>query len=178
MRNRTSVAFLILTVASHKQLGAQSGPVSMYFEGTSQIQLPDGRILPGSAVLAKRTLNQKTSTITEQVISAGSRGRPATEFIVTAKVDGSKFTMTEASGAFDGDGTLQGPAWQWTGWTSISRLKEGGRVESIDSATATTLSVHKRVLAADGTEQVKTTEMFKVVDEARFVARRKELLPP
>lgn len=176
MRTLTAIVAVAMSAVGHASAYAQ--PTSAYFEGTSQIQLPDGRVLPGSAVLAKRTLDQKAGTITEQVISAASRGRPATEFVVNAKVFGSKFTMTEASGAFEGDGTLQGPAWKWTGWTSVSRLKDGGKVESTDSATATTLTVHKRVIAADGSETVKTMESFNVVDEARFVARRKELLPP
>lgn len=167
-----SFAFAALSIVGTTQLQAQS----VYYEGTSQYTLPDGRTVPGGAVLVKRTQDERASTIVEQVVSGATRTRPATEYVVNVRVNGAKFTMTEAGGAFDGDGTLQGPAWNWNAWTSLSKLKDGSRVESIDSSTATTLIVHKRVMGADGSDQVRTNESYKVIDEARFIARRKELL--
>ena len=176
MRTVAATGLLLFAIVAPEFATAQ--PTSVYYEGTTQITLPGGRTIPGGPALAKRTTDPSTGIITEQVINPASGNRPAAEYIVTATVKDAHFTMTEASGAFEGEGTLVGPAWHWTGWSSVSRLKDGMRVESTDSATATTLKVHKRVIGADGVEQVTTTETFNVVDEARFLARRKEMLTP
>jgi len=49
-------------------------------------------------------------------------GRRACSFGHKAGTEGSKFTMSEKSGAFTGDGELTGEAWKWTEWKSGTKL--------------------------------------------------------
>jgi hypothetical protein len=144
-----------------------------YFEGTTTVMLPGGRTVPGGVVLARRTVDPAAGTIVEQVISADPRpGRPATEYLVTMVVSQGRFTMSEASKAFEGEGALEGPAWRWTTWTSTSRLPDGSRVVSADSVVDGQLVVHKRVLSAAGAVVIETVERLAPIDAARFTERR------
>src|SRR3954471_13770912 len=113
MTIRQLLPITLLAACTHLH-ASSAAPRTDYFEGTTTLTLPDGRTLPGGAVLAWRTADPASATIVEQVISADPRpGRPPREHVVTTAVSGTRFTMTEAAGAFVGEGTLEGQAWRW-----------------------------------------------------------------
>lgn len=160
---------------------ASTRPASLaettYYEGPSSVTLPDGRSFPGGMVLAQRTVSPSERSIREQVVSEDPRpGHAAREFNVLMRVTRSGFSMTESGGAFEGAGTLDGPAWRWTAWHSTSRLPDGSRVESADTMNDDELHVRKRVFDASGALQIETTEQLKRIDAARYAARRAAML--
>ncbi len=110
---RLSAFFLTTTALACASAPHGASDQTSFFEGTSSITLPNGRVVPGGAVLARRTMSPDAGTIVEQVISADARpNRPAQEYVVnmqvTLAVGGARLTMHEAQGGFDGDGTLDG----------------------------------------------------------------------
>lgn len=178
---RLPTFFLITTSLACASAPHGAPDQTSFFEGTSSITLPGGRVVPGGAVLARRTMSPTAGTIVEQVISSDARpNRPAQEYLVMMQVTiasgAAHLTMRESQGGFDGDGTLDGEPWKWTSWRTMSRLPNGTRVESIDSLVGTELIAHKRVFAPDGSVSVSTVERLHPIDAARFGARRAELL--
>jgi hypothetical protein len=117
-------------------LGADEKPVAevRYYLGESRMMTPDGKLLRTSLSLVKRVLSQADSRIEEHVLSVGDKDAKA--FVVVMAVKGKKFTVTERSKTFTGAGELQGEAWKWKGWKSVTKLAGGaGMVTSEDKLT-------------------------------------------
>ena len=148
-------------------------PSDHYYAGTS-IMTMGGRHVGETKVLAKRTLDPSSSTITEEVISEDGRSGKASVYVVVMAVNGATFTMTEASGAFEGKGTLSGAPWQWTSWESTSTMPDGGLVTSKDSLTTDGLRVTK-TYAGQGIE-VFFEETFQEVRKEEYELAKKTML--
>jgi hypothetical protein len=120
-----------------------------YFLGESKMTTPDGKPIRTSLSLAKRLVNKADSRIEEHVLSINERDTRA--FVVVQEVKGNKFTMTERSNAFSGEGELVGEAWKWKEWKSVAKLAGGaGTVTSEDKITDQGLSAKKSYAGADG----------------------------
>src|SRR5262249_21119969 len=120
-----------------------------YYLGESKMTTPDGKLIRTSLSLVKRVVNEKESRIEEHVLSVGEKDSKA--FVVTLEVKGSKFTVSERSGSFTGDGELVGEAWKWTEWKSVTKLAGGAvTVTSEDKLTERGLSAKKAFTGADG----------------------------
>jgi hypothetical protein len=120
-----------------------------YFLGESKMTTPDGKPIRSSLSLVKRLVNQTDSRIEEHVLSINERDTRA--FVVVQEVKGHKFTMTERSNAFSGEGELVGEAWKWKEWKSVSKLAGGaGTVTSEDKISDQGLSAKKTYASADG----------------------------
>lgn len=147
------------------------------YAGTSEIELPDGRTFPGGQSLAQRTLTPARNMIVEQVVSPGGRpGSPPREFVVEMVVSGNILTMKERSGAFEGTGTLTGPAWAWTSWRTESTLPDGTRVVSEDTRVPDGLTARKTLYGQDGRARTVIRERFTLITPAQFAAKRAEML--
>jgi len=142
--------------------GGDAKPTALVtcYTGTGAVKLPDGKQVATLEALARRTLDPANSAIVEEFVNFG---RKQERYVVTLRVDGSKFTMTEHNQAFTGTGELVGEPWHWTSWHSTSTLPDGTRVESTDEVTADGIRVQKSVHGPDGALQVTISEEFKTI---------------
>ena len=93
-------------------------------------------------------------------------------------VGGASFTLKEEKGTFSGDGTLNGPAWAWTSWTSTARLgPDGTAVRSRSQLTERGMAVDKARVAANGAVLFTFTEDYAAIDGATYELLRAKLLP-
>lgn len=121
------------------------------WEGDSRGTLPTGQSFPAGSVLVRRTVDEAASRILEDVVQIDGRpGQPPRRYRAELRVDGARFTVAEASGAFEGSGTLEGEPWRWTRWSSRTELPDGGHVVAEDAVEEARLRVVKRVHRADG----------------------------
>jgi hypothetical protein len=130
-------------------------PETSYYLGESKMCTPDGKVIRTSLSLVKRVVSPAEGRIEEHVLSIGEK--EARAFVVIMDVKGAKFTMSERSDAFTGEGELVGDAWKWREWKSTSKLAGGaGTVTSEDKLTDRGLSARKTFAGPDG----KTTLVF------------------
>ena len=157
---------------------AHAGTEIRCYAGTTQVHLlPANQHVADGTIVARRTTDPARSIITEEVHNAVGT-EPPRSFRVTMHVKGSRFTMTEANGAFTGEGELRGPAWQWTEWIATSKLPDGTVVTSRDTATADGFAAEKTVTSADGVARVKIVESIGALDCAEFDARVSAMTKP
>ncbi|MEO7732992.1 MAG: hypothetical protein ABIY55_18665 [Kofleriaceae bacterium] len=136
--------------------------------------------------IARRSVDPNAREIVEDVVHDDPSGRGVKSFHVVMKVDGARFTMTEASGGFTGTGTLVGEPWRWTSWTSTSQLAQPGtqgaaqariEVESHDELTARGMLAHKQI-RKDGTGIATTVDELTTFDCAGWDAAKAQLAVP
>jgi hypothetical protein len=136
--------------------GDKPAPEVTYFLGESKMTTPEGRLLRTTLSLVKRVVNQADSRIEEYVLSIDERDA-AKAFVVVMEVKGTKYTLTERSNSFTGEGDLVGEAWKWKEWKSVARLAGGaGTVISEDKLTEHGVTAKKSYAGADG----KVTLLF------------------
>jgi hypothetical protein len=140
------VANAVLCLAAAYADDKPAGEATYYF-GESKMTTPDGKPIRTSLSLVKRVVNPNESRIEEHVLTITDRESKA--FVVVMEVKGKKFTMTERSNAFTGDGELVGEAWKWKEWKSTSKVG-GGTVTSEDKLTDQGLTAKKTFAGADG----------------------------
>jgi len=92
------------------------------------------------------------------------------------KVEGDRFTLSEASKALEGAGTLVGGAWHWTGWTSHARLADGTTVDATDTLTSTGLTSEKTIQDASGKTVKTVTETYVSITPDAYEALRASVL--
>lgn len=118
--------------------------------------------------IARRTVDPAAHQILEDVSHDDAGAHGAKSFHVVMAVDGDRFTMTERGGAFTGTGTLVGPAWQWTAWTSTSQIPHTTiTVASSDELTATGMRATKQIMQ-DGKLLGTTTDELQTFDCAEW----------
>jgi hypothetical protein len=121
-----------------------------YFLGESKMLTAAGKPFRTTLSLVKRVVNPAENRIEEHVPSIDEKN-PAKAFVVVMEVKGSKFTMSERSGAFTGEGELVGEPWKWKEWRSKSKLPgNAGTVTSADKVNERGLSAKKEYAGADG----------------------------
>lgn len=169
----------LLVVGAPLAAGAES-PVleSQWYEGHSQVRLPDGHAVGGSDDLVLRQVDQAANLIRETVWSRDPRGTVSRYDVAMHVTPDGTFTMSEAGHAFRGAGYLVGPAWHWDAWHSLSLLPKGDFVDSLDRLTADGMVVDKRVCHADGTVTVTIHETLTPISQAAFEARRRAWSTP
>jgi hypothetical protein len=152
------------------------GPQVSYYLGESKMTMPDGKLLRTSLTLVKRVVNQKESRIEEHVLSVTDKeSRP---FVTVLQVKDSKFTVSEKSKAFTGDGELVGEAWKWTGWKSVSKLANGaGTVTSEDKLTDQGLEAKKTFAGADGKVSLHFEEKLLPISQKTYEILSARLAP-
>ena len=184
LRISALVAAVVLAGCAHTDApkpegAAETKATSAYYKGAVTVHLADGRALPGGTTFVKRTLDPAKGTITELVVQAASRPKEKPrEFVVTMKVEGAHFTMTERSRAFTGEGELVGAPWAWTEWSSRSVLPDGNTVESHDTLIGTGLQTEKKMKNPQGEVSVTLNEDFAAIDKGAFEKARTDILNP
>lgn len=152
-----------------------------YYLGESKVRDADGKSLGNLVALVRRELRPAESRIVETTLLVSSRpGEPIQEYVAVSTVDagGGAFTLKEQKGTFSGDGTLAGPAWAWTSWTSTAALGPGGdRVRTRAQLTERGMAVDKARLAPNGAVLVTFTEDHAAIDGATYELLRAKLLP-
>jgi hypothetical protein len=152
---------------------AESKIVTCY-KGEITVNLPNGDSVNGGVSFVRRSLDQTTSSITEEVISQGSTpDEPARTFVVDMKVEGSAFKMKERGGAFDGTGALEGEPWKWTKWSSKARLPDGQVVVSEDALNAKGLVANKTLRGVEGQVVVTMKETYVTIPCDVFESQKK-----
>jgi hypothetical protein len=147
-----------------------------YYLGESKMTTPDGKLIRTSLSLVKRVVNKKESRIEEHLLSVSEKDSKA--FVVTLAVKDSKFTVSEGSGAFAGEGELIGEAWRWKEWKSVTKLAGGaGTVTSEDKLTDRGLSAKKRFAGADGKVVLLFDESFAPISQKTYEVLFARLAP-
>lgn len=117
-----------------------------------------------SRTVARRTVDPGAGTIVEDVSHDDAGAHGAKSFHVVMQVQGDRFTLTEAGGAFTGTGTLVGEPWRWTSWTSTSQIAKAGiEVDSDDELTAKGMKATKEI-KKDGKVLATTSEELATFD--------------
>jgi len=147
-----------------------------YFLGESKMSTPDGKLVRTSLSLVKRLVNQSDSRIEEHVLSINEKDVKA--FVVVLEVKGKKFTVTERSNSFTGEGELVGDAWKWKEWKSVTKLTGGaGTVTSEDKLTDQGLSAKKSYAGADGKVILLFEEALKPISPKTYDILYSKLAP-
>jgi hypothetical protein len=161
---------------------AADGPATKatYYLGESKVMTADGKSLGNMVMLVKRELRPAESRIIETVLMVSSRrDEPIKEYLTVLTVKGSRFTMREQSGAFSGSGELEGNPWEWSGWTSTSKMpgQNGGTIVSRDKLTERGMATSKELSGPDGTVRVKFAEDYAAIDGGTYELLHAKLLP-
>jgi hypothetical protein len=155
-----------------------------WYIGVSETSFPG---VPGGLeeeVLIRRTVSPEHGTLVESVISEGGTSTPARfeiEGTVTVGESESSWTFgfSDASGDFEGEGTLHGEAWAWDSWESTTTYVTGpyvgSYVESEDERTDDGIVASKRVYSPEDHFEASIDEVLERVDEAAWDARAEEL---
>ena len=118
--------------------------------------------------IARRTIDPAAGRIIEDVSHDDAGAHGARSFHVVMMVQGDRFTMEEAGGAFTGSGTLVGEPWRWTSWSSSSRIAKANiDVESDDELTPIGMKATKQI-RKDGKVLATTTEELATFDCAEW----------
>jgi hypothetical protein len=155
-------------------------PKVTYYLGESKVSLADGKPLGNMVSLVKREVKPTESRIVETVMMLSSRpGEPTKEYVAVFAVKGSKFTMKEQGGAFEGDGELIGQPWAWTAWASTSKIpgQHGGTLVSRDKLTERGMAVTKELSGPDGVVRVRMAEDYASIDGATYELLHAKLMP-
>lgn len=151
---------------------APAAPTTVCYAGVSSAGDHKAR------TIARRTVDPAARQIVEDVSHSEPGADGTKSFHVVMDVDGDHFTMKETGGAFTGTGTLVGEPWQWTSWTSISKISEAGvEVESRDELTSTGIQATKQV-RKDGKVVTTAVEQLAAFDCAEWDAAMAELTAP
>ena len=129
----------------------QAGEVQkFYYLGDSKISSATGEARGSGVLLLEKTHDPDKGVITERAIEVKA-DRSVSEYIVTLKVSGSSFTITDNKGTIHGSGTLFGPAWQWTYFKAAFQSENGARIEDENfMADPSVGCARKRIYAPDG----------------------------
>lgn len=158
---------------------AQGKASVAYYLGESTVRDADGKPLGNLVVLMRRELRPAESRIVEATLLVSSRpGEPIQEYVAVSTVSGATFNLRDQKGSFSGEGTLSGPAWNWTSWSSTANLgPRAGTLRTRAQATERGLAVDKARVAANGAVAVTFAEDYARIDGATYELLRDKLLP-
>src|SRR5262249_19990228 len=143
----------------------------------SAVRDADGKPLGNLVVLLRRETKPTESQVVETTLMISSRpGEPIQEYVATSTVNGASLTLKEQKGSFSGTGTLAGPAWAWTSWTTTTTVG-GGSLRSRFQVTERGLAGDKALLAPNGAIRVTFTEDYAAIDGGTYELLRAKLLP-
>ena len=170
---------LPLIVATLLADGPAPAAKASYYLGESKVRDADGKSLGNLVALVKRELRPAESQIVETTLLVSSRpGEAIQEYVTVSKVSGGTFALREQKGGFSGDGTLTGPPWAWTSWTSTASLgAQGGTLRTRSQLTERGMAVDKVRLAPNGATLVTFTEDHASIDAATYELLHDKLLP-
>jgi hypothetical protein len=173
------IAALPLIVATLLADGPAPAAKVAYYLGESTVRNADGKALGNLVVLLKRELRPGEARIVETTLLLSSRaGEPVQEHVTISTVKGGSFALKERKGTFSGDGTLTGPAWAWTSWTTNTTLAGGGgTLRARNQLTDRGMAVDKTLLAPNGAVRATFTEDHASIDGATYELLRTKLLP-
>lgn len=103
--------FASLLVATVSSASADSIETLYYIGESIVTTMRDGAVVRSPYIVA-RTTDHLAGTIFESVISKHETG--FSENTSTMVISGNQMTMTESTGTVTGNGSLTGPAWNWT----------------------------------------------------------------
>ena len=177
---KTSILLLLLAVvpAVVAQTNSAASEQTTYLLGEVKMGSPSGQPFGSSVSLVKRTLKPAENKIVELVLSLDAR-QPAREYTTVFDIKGSKFTVKDEEGTFNGEGELQGKAWEWEGWKySVQMLGERkGTLKAEDTFVGGSLIVKKSFYSPDGQLRVVFSEDLKPISKEIYEILHAKLLP-
>lgn len=126
---------LILLACTAPSDTADSNPAALpepwvdHYQATSVIQA--GGFSFDEEYLVRRMVDPPAGRIVEEFIATADG--TLTETTLEIDADAATFTLSFSDDSYAGTGTLQGPAWAWTGWESHSVAQDGSTVDSVDT---------------------------------------------
>ena len=148
-----------------------------YYLGEWKVTTPEGRSVGNLVALVKRETIPAESRIVETVLVLSSnRGEASREYVFNCAVTGASFALKEQGGAITGKGELTGRAWEWTGWTTTTKLP-GGVLQAQTSVTDRGLSASKELVGPDGLIRLKYVEDYASIDGGTYELFRDKLAP-
>ena len=153
---------------------------TVYYLGETQVKTAEGQPLGAMATLMKRDVRPADASIVETSLMLSSkRDEAVKEIRAVMRVAGSTFSLKEQGEGFTGNGTLNGPAWAWTSWTTTTRIpgRLGGTLVAKTVVSERGLTVVKAMLGDDGKPRVTFNEDYATIDDATYELLRSKLLP-
>jgi hypothetical protein len=177
--NAGACAVMILAVLGSRFASAAgpAQPESTYYLGESKMTTADGKPIRSSISLVKRVVDKDASQIVEHVLTINEKESKA--FVTTLVVKGSRFTISEQSGSFTGEGELMGEPWRWKEWKSVTKITGGsGTVISEDKLTEHALIAKKTFAGADGKVVVRMDETLVPITPKTYEVLYRRLAAP
>jgi hypothetical protein len=172
-------ACLILVAAGSQFASSAEAtePQTAYYLGESKMTTPAGKPIRSSVALVKRIVNKDASQIVEHVLTINEKESKA--FVTTLAIKGSRFTIAEQSGSFNGEGELVGEPWNWKEWKSVTKMAGGaGTVTSEDKLTEHSLIAKKTFAGADGKVVVHMDEILVPITQKTYEVLYRRLVTP
>lgn len=143
-------------------------PEVRHYLGEVKLSGPDGKAYGSQVILLEKTHDPDKSEIVERAILVKPDGK-AEDHTVRLKVDGDKFTASDAADSIEGGGTLSGPAWKWTHLKGVFAAKNGVRIEDENFlADPSVLTARKTLTGADRKVMLRMDMTLKAVTPATF----------
>jgi hypothetical protein len=144
-----------------------------YFVGTSHFESANGSDGPDAPYVVRRHLDEAAGTIVEDVTTVDDAGDPDAYVVTWVVADDATVTFSDDRGTFSGTGTLTGPDWAWTAWSTTSATTDGSvTIEGTDTLTADGLHAEHAITGADGTFYGTQIDDLPVSDEASWTTAR------
>ncbi|MEP7083461.1 MAG: hypothetical protein ABI854_01895 [Betaproteobacteria bacterium] len=179
MNTRYFVAGLVAVsfVAAASRVYAADERVT-YFLGEVRMSTPAGRLVATTLSLVRRALTPDENRMVEVVASIDST-KPTKEFTTVFEVQGSRFVMKDAEGAFTGAGELKGAPWEWTGWSYEVEFTGAtpGKLKGDDVLNGDGLTARKSFMTPDGVVRAQFVEELKPISKAAYDILHSRLLP-
>jgi hypothetical protein len=139
-----------------------------YYLGDVKVSSESGEPRPGEVILLEKTQDPDKGVIVERAIEVKS-DQSASEYVMTLKVSGNSFTITDRKNTIHGSGTLFGPAWQWTYFKGTFEANNGARIEDENFMTDPSVGcARKKVYAPDGKVIMVMDVTLKAVTQQTF----------
>ena|SRR5689334_5663589 len=139
-----------------------------YYLGDVKVSSEGGEPRPGGVILVEKAQDPDKGVIVERAIEIKA-DRSVSEYVMTLKVSGNSFTITDAKNTIHGSGTLFGPAWKWTYFKGTFEAENGARIEDENfMADPSVGCARKKVYAPDGKVVMVMEVTLKAVTQQTF----------
>ena len=148
-----------------------------YYLGEWKVMTPEGRQVGNLVSLVKRESFPDESKLVETVLVISSnKTEPTREYAFICAVTGSSFVLKEKAGTIAGTGEWTGRPWDWTGWTTTTKIPSG-TLNAQTRVTERGMSASKEFVSANGQVQLRYVEEYMSIDGGTYELFHEKIFP-
>jgi hypothetical protein len=146
---KTVLWLIIVTAVPANALAV--APDKFFFLGEVKLSNPQGRPMGSQVLLLEKIHDPDNGAIHENAVVVSADGKAdARNMLLTVKEDNT-FTLVDDAATVKGEGTLFGPAWEWTYFKATFKATNGVTIEDENYlADKSVGTARKKVIAPDG----------------------------